>query len=260
MKSQYVLPAAIIIFGLIVAGALFLAGNGGNANGATSGGTKPIPAATASDHIYGNPNAPVKIVEYADLECPYCKQFETTMDQLMAYYGPSGNVAWVFRPFPLKTIHSKAPEEAEAAECAADQGGNAAFFKYIDKLYSITPSENGLDLSQLPVIAQDVGLNVDEFNQCLSSNKYATQINDDYNAALAEGLNGTPHIAIMANNQVVASLDGNQPYDSMRAAVDAVLQSLNLPTTGSSTASTTPAASTTSTAPAGGETTLPAGQ
>ena len=254
MKSQYVLPAAIVIFGLIVAGALFLVGKGGGAS--TTPGNQPVRPVDATDHIFGNPNASVKIVEYADLECPYCKLFQQTMDQLMQYYGPSGNVAWVFRPFPLAQIHSKAPIEAQAAECAFAQGGNDAFFKYIDKIYSITPSENGLDLNQLPVVAQGLGLNEQQFQQCQANNTYAKQIQNDFNEAISEGAQGTPHIVIMANNQVVATLDGNQPYASMRAAVDEILKSLGKSGTGSSTPSTiTP----TQTTPAG-QTTLPTGQ
>lgn len=257
MRSQYVLPAAIVIFGLIVAGALFLVGKGGGGTPGTTGATQAVRPPDGTDHIFGNPNAPVKIVEYADLECPYCKLFQQTMDQLMQYYGPSGNVAWVFRPFPLTQIHSKAPIEAAAAECAFAQGGNDAFFKYIDKIYSITPSENGLDLNQLPIVAAGLGLNQQQFQQCQANNTYAKQIQNDYNEAIAEGATGTPHIVIFANNQVVATLDGNQPYASMRAAVDEILKSLGKSGTSSSTPSGT---LPTIQGSAGGQTTLPSGR
>src|SRR5579859_4145365 len=146
MKSQYVLPITIVVAGLLIAGAVFLVGKSGSPSATnTDTGQQAVnfrPYDPAVDHILGNPNAPVKVIEYADLECPYCKVFETTMHQVMNYYGQSGQVAWVYRPFPLGQIHSKAPEEAQAAECAADQGGDAEFFKYIDQIYAITPSEN----------------------------------------------------------------------------------------------------------------------
>src|SRR3989344_3757951 len=106
MKSQYVLPITIVVAGALIAGAVFLAGIQKSAPGV--------------DHIIGNPNAEVKIIEYMDLECPYCKTFHTTMLQVMDYYGKGGRVAWVVRPFPLVSIHSKAPQEHQAAECAAD--------------------------------------------------------------------------------------------------------------------------------------------
>ena len=129
MKSQYVLPITIVVAGLLIAGAVFLVGKSGTTPTPNTQSGNPqnitLPPVTSADHILGNPNAAVKVIEYADLECPYCKIFETTMHQVMDYYGQSGQVAWVYRPFPLAQIHSKAPEEAEAAECAADQGGDA---------------------------------------------------------------------------------------------------------------------------------------
>jgi protein-disulfide isomerase len=245
MKSQYVLPVTIVVAGLLIAGAVFIVGKTGtpSTTATTSNKITARPYDPATDHILGNPNAPVKVVEYADLECPYCKEFQTTMNQIMDYYGPSGEVAWVYRPFPLAQIHSKAPEEAEAAECAADQGGDAAYFKYIDQIYAITPSENGLDLAQLPIVAQGLGLNVATFNQCLSSGKYAQKVQDSYNEAIKEGGTGTPFILIMVGSSAI-TLEGAQPYDSMRAAIDAVLAQLPA----SETATTTAQAATTNAA------------
>lgn len=224
MKSQYVLPITIVVAGALIAGAVFLVGKNNNPNNTNTGSQKITARAydPAIDHILGNPNAQVKVVEYADLECPFCKTFNTTMHQIMDYYGSSGKVAWVYRPFPLAQLHSKAPKEAEAAECAADQGGDTAFYKYIDGIYAVTPSENNLDLAQLPVIAKQIGLNVDTFNQCLNSGKFTKKIQDSYTEAISEGGQGTPFILLMVGNEAV-TLQGGQPYDSMRAAIDALL-------------------------------------
>jgi protein-disulfide isomerase len=225
MKSQYVLPITIVIAGILIAGAVFLVGKAGT-NPQQNGSNVTARVYTpGTDHILGNPDASVKVVEYADLECPHCKVFNTTMHQVMDYYGASGKVAWVYRPFPLASIHSKAPKEAEAAECASDQGGDAAFFKYIDHLYEVTPSNNGLDLAQLPVIAKDVGLNVDTFNTCLNSGKYSKKVSDSYAEAIKLGAQGTPYTLVMVGTDSVV-LNGAQPYDSMRAAIDTVLSGL----------------------------------
>ncbi len=144
----------------------------------------------------------------------------------MDYYGASGKVAWVERPFPLGSIHSKAPKEAEAAECAADQGGDAMYYKFVDKVFEVTPSENNLDAAQLPVIAGQVGVaNIDQFNQCLSSGKYTKRISDSYSEAIAAGGQGTPYVLVMVGTDSVV-LNGAQPYDSMRAAIDTVLSGL----------------------------------
>ncbi len=239
MQNQYVLPVVIIIAGLLIAGAVFFGGKLQTGTPVTPGTNqainfKPI---DSMDHILGNPNAAVKVIEYADLECPYCKQFQTTMHQVMSFYGQTGNVAWIYRPFPLGQIHSKAPKEAEAAECAGDQGGNTAFFAYIDRLYSVTPGENNLDPAQLPIIAKDVGLDVNAFNTCLSSGKNAAKVQASYADAIAAGGNGTPYILITVKGSTDAvPLSGAQPYDSMRAAIDAVLSQLPASATASTTA------------------------
>ncbi len=236
MKSQYVLPITIVVAGALIAGAVFLLGssNAPKPSDSTTGNTTARAYDPKIDHILGNPNAPVKVIEYADLECPFCKTFETTMHQVMDFYGQSGKVAWVYRPFPLAQLHSKAPQEAQAAECAAAQGGDTAFFKYIDQVYAVTPGSNGLDLAQLPVIAQQIGLDVPKFNQCLASGTFAKKVQDSYNEAIALGAQGTPFVLVMVGTDAVP-LQGAQPYDSMRAAIDAVLQQLPGGATASST-------------------------
>lgn len=222
MKSQYILPVVIVVAGALVAGAVFLVGQGGGNPTPKDGEVVVRPYDPTSDHILGNPEAIVKVIEYADLECPFCKEFQVTMHQIMKYYGTDGNVAWVFRNFPLPQIHSKAPREAEAAECAGEQGGSVAFFKFVDQLYEVTPGSNKLDLAQLPVIAGEVGLNVEAFNTCLESGKYTASVAASYEEAIASGGRGTPHILIVAGEEHI-TLSGAQPYDSMRAAIDAML-------------------------------------
>ena len=228
MKSQYVLPITIVVAGVLIAGAVFWVGKNSTAN-PNGGGTVAARDYDASvDHILGNPAAPVKVIEYMDLECPHCKIFNTTMHQVMDFYGAKGQVAWVQRAFPLGQIHSKAPEEAQAAECAAAQGGDTAYFKYTDRVFEVTPGDNGLDLAQLPAIAQEQGLDVAKFNTCLSSGQFAKKVQDSYTEAIKAGGQGTPYILILLNGQLVpgGNLSGAQPYDSMRAAIDAVLATL----------------------------------
>lgn len=100
---------------------------------------------TEKDHIAGNPGAELLIVEYSDPECPFCKRFHATMLQVMSEYGKDGKVAWVYRHFPLDSIHSKARREAEAVECAGELGGNDKLWEYLNKLEEITPANNQLD-------------------------------------------------------------------------------------------------------------------
>lgn len=239
MNRNYALPITIVVAGLLIAGAVFWAGKAGTTTPANTANPQNVRAYTpGTDHIVGNPQAPIKIVEYYDLECPHCKLFNTTMHQIMDYYGASGKVAWVSRPFPLASIHSKAPKEAEAAECAADQGGDEAYYKFVDAVFEVTPGDNGLDLAQLPVIAGQVGLNVETFNSCLNSGKFTKKISDSYEEAIKAGAQGTPYTLLMVGTDSVV-LSGAQPYSSMRAAIDAVLSGLPGGASVETTASTT---------------------
>ena len=126
-KNNMMIPGAIVIAGVLIAGAVIYS-NGGSPTTPTgagavqeSGSTDKVRPISADDHILGNPNAPVKIVEYSDFECPFCKRFHDTMNQIMDEYGKSGDVAWVFRHFPLDQLHPvKARTEAVASECISE--------------------------------------------------------------------------------------------------------------------------------------------
>lgn len=106
-----------------------------------------VRAVSSDDHILGNVSAKIIVIEYSDLECPFCKVFHNTMHQVVEK--SNGDVAWVYRHYPIPQLHPKAFREAEATECAWEQKGNDGFWKYTDKLFEITPSNNGLDEAKL---------------------------------------------------------------------------------------------------------------
>lgn len=143
------------------------------------------------DYIRGNAKAPITIVEYSDLECPFCKNFHNTLKGVLEKNGDK--VSWVYRHAPLDQLHKKARKEAEAVECAGDLGGNSKFWAYMDRLMEVTTSNDGLDLAQLPKIAEYVGLNASKFNACLESGKFATKIQEDLDNVLQSGFRGTPY-------------------------------------------------------------------
>jgi len=223
-------PLAIVIAGALIAGALYFSGNKSNKTAPTA----QIPAAVSADgmrpvddtdHILGNPKAKLVIVEYSDTECPFCKQFHNTMKRIMDTYGKDGKVAWVYRHFPIDQLHSKARKQAEATECAADQGGNDKFWAFTNRLYEVTPSNNGLQDSQLPIIAKDVGLDVNTFNTCLSSGKFSAKVEADYQDALKAGARGTPYSLIITKKDgTKIPINGAQPYDSLKSTIDLLLK------------------------------------
>lgn len=88
------------------------------------------------DHLLGNPEAPVKIVEFSDFECPYCQAFHDTMKQVMSEYGINGQVAWVYRHLPLTSIHRYALDWAKESECVNTVGGAQKFWEYVDARFA----------------------------------------------------------------------------------------------------------------------------
>jgi len=230
---SFAVPGAIIVAGLIIAGAIYYGGGTAGQNAGTAAvGNVPTPEQQAvqleqmrpldtTDHILGNPNAPIKIVEYSDLECPFCKSFHQTMQQLVASY--PDQITWVYRHFPLDQLHSQARKEAEATECVYELGGNEKFWTYTNKIFEITPSNNGLDLAQLPVIAKEIGLDQIAFEACLKSGRQAKRVETDYQDAVRIGGRGTPFPVVIGPNNTRFALEGAVPLAGMKQLVDSLL-------------------------------------
>lgn len=233
--NNFMIPLAIIIAGGLVAGAVFF---GGGNSPASSGGqptqvaqqptdtTSNIRPVTEKDHIKGNPNAQVKIVEYSDFECPFCKRFHSTLQQVIDEYGKDGQVAWIYRQFPLDQLHPvKAQREAATSECVAEIGGNDAFWQFTDRFFELTPSNNQTDLDTvLPQIIEELGLDWSAVNECVSSGKYDQHIQDDINDAIATGGRGTPWSVIVAPNGKTFPLSGAQPYSVVKQLIELALR------------------------------------
>ncbi len=176
---------------------------------------------TDADWVRGNPDAGITIIEYSDLECPYCKSFHPSLSQVIDEYGD--DVRWVYRHFPLTSLHPKAPKEAEAAECAGELGGNDGFWAFIDRLFEVTPSNDGLLESQLPQIAQEVGLNREAFEACRTSGKYEDKVREQANDAIAAGGQGTPYSVIVAPDGEKIPVNGAVSYAQLKSFIDSVL-------------------------------------
>ena len=230
------LPASILIAGILISvsvvystGKKSLQGEKLQGNLLNAPGTEGMAEVTSSDHIRGNAKAPVVVVEFSDLECPFCKSFHATMSTIVKEY--DGEVAWVDRHFPLDDRHPKARKEAEASECAAEIGGNDAFWKYVDRLFEITPSTNGLDLALWPQIAEDIGLDKGKFESCLASGKYADKIQKQMDDAITSGAGGTPYSVVITKKKeryaVPAALpveDDPRTGPGMRTVIETALE------------------------------------
>lgn len=224
------IPFAIIVAGVAIAAAIYF---GGNKKDTLTVPTVPqgnkivdivdLDPVGSNDHILGNPNAKIMIVEYSDLECPFCKTFHATMTQVMNEYGESGKVAWVYRHFPL-AFHPKADKEAQATECVAKLGNNKKFWEYTNKIFSITPSNNNLDLSLLPKLAKEIGIEETAFNACLESGETKPIVDAHLSSGVKAKVNGTPHSLIVVNKKVVGTINGAQPFEVVKPMLDALLK------------------------------------
>lgn len=193
----------------------------GGANAPEPTGEIKIQPVTKDDWIRGDVKAPIKIVEYSDTECPFCKRHHQTLKQLVDEY--KGQVAWVYRNFPIPSLHAKAQKEAEALECAGSLGGNDAFWKYTDMVYEKTNSNDSLDPAELPKIAESVGLNKAKFEECLNSGKMAEKVKKTSEDAVAAGAQGTPHNVIIFGDQKTP-IAGAYPIEEFKRIIDPLLK------------------------------------
>lgn len=181
------------------------------------------------DPIMGDKNAKITIIEFSDYECPFCKSFyDDTLPQIKKEYIDTGKAKLVLRDLPL-SFHQNAPKEAEAAECAREQGGDEAYFRYHDEIFKRTTSNGtGLALDQLSVIANDLELSGDELQTCLDADKYKAEVDKDVADAGKAGASGTPSFFIGKSSPDGTingtPLIGAQPFSAFKTVIDQQLQ------------------------------------
>lgn len=227
-KNNLLVPGAIVIAGIIVAVAIIFSGGSTPKPGSPTAlspedvDVRPI---SSDDHVLGDPNAEVTIIEYSDLECPYCQTFHETMNQIMDKYGKDGKVSWVYRHYwsERKTadgniFHPKAGVSAEASECVAEIGGNQKFFEYLDLLFRGQPTS----LSNLEGLATTIGIDATKFKTCTTSKKYAKKVQDQYEEGKASGVGGTP-TSFIVTKKGVYPVEGAMPYSDFEQVVEAAL-------------------------------------
>ena len=218
MKPSLAVPIAIVAGGIIVAVAVFMS----MAQPAPTDGSKGKPelvrAVDTTDHILGNPAAPIKIIEYSDYYCEFCKNFDDTMHQLIANEGAGGKVAWVYRHFPLTEIHPNAFKAARAAECAAQAGGNDAFWKFSASLFKNQPT----DPSKFGALASEAGIAGDAFSSCYSgsSTDIDARIQSDRKNVVDMGARGTPFSVLLVEGSAPVVLDGAYSYEALKQIIE----------------------------------------
>ena len=173
------------------------------------------------DHIKGNLNADVAVIEYSDLECPFCKRIHPTLEQLIA---DDTSVQWVYRHFPLGP-HKNAEKAAEATECAGKIGGPQKFWEMIDVIFL-----KGPDNLKLGDRAEEIGVSASKMEDCLTARTFLDRVKEDMAGAASAGVNGTPsNFIIHIPSGRIQRVMGAQPLSAFRTAIEAV-RSGNMPT------------------------------
>lgn len=233
--NQFLIPGAIVFgFGLIAA-AIFFSGTfaspatqqkiqiaDDDTTDAVTGEMNPV---DENDHILGNPNAPIMIVEYSDFDCPFCKNFHETMNLVMDTYGGDGQVAWVYRHFPLEQLHPSAPYIAVASECVAELGGNEAFWKFADLVFGERSTNQPTNTARLGEFARTSGVNETAYNECVESGRTQTLVEEDFNDGLRVGAKGTPHSIVLVGGQQFV-INGAQPFEYVSQAIETLLEQI----------------------------------
>jgi protein-disulfide isomerase len=162
---------------------------------------------TRADPAAGPSSAPVTIVEFSDFQCPFCQRVSPVLKQVRDAYGDKVRVVW--KDFPLTQIHPLAFRAAEAAHCAGEQGD---YWDYHDQLFA---SQQALASADLTNMAEQVGLDVPRFEECLDTSRYADRVHAGIADATKLGITSTPTIFINGRR-----LSGAQPFEALASVID----------------------------------------
>ncbi len=180
---------------------------------------------TNDDHILGNPNADIILVEYSDFRCPYCREFHVTMNQLINEFGKTGNLAWVYRHFPSEDAFSNKNSisiiAAQASECVADIGGKQKFWDFIGKIYKDLPVT--FDQADLENVAVELGIDKEKYSECLANGKF----NEKIQKSIDDGLLiykhnsdfGTPYSILLTKTGKQIEIVGSQSYTYIKEII-----------------------------------------
>lgn len=225
---QLILPISILVAAVLISGAVIYNKKGmepkkNQAGSAQIGEQLPQKVdlkVFQNDHVLGNTDAKVLVIEYSDFQCPFCRKFwQESFEQLKKEFIDSGKVKYIYRHYPLD-FHPGAIPAAKAVECANESGN---FWVLHDKIFQ-EQAKQGQGTIQFTEIdikkwAAQIGLSEVAFSQCLSSEKYSGRVNEDLISGNEAGVRGTP--TAFVNGQRIV---GAQPYSAFKAAIEEALK------------------------------------
>lgn len=221
-ENSYLIPGAIVLAGVLIAAAVMYSSTATRSPGPANVGDS-VPEAvsgdlTDDDPTLGNPEAPVTIVEFSDFQCPFCRKFYLdTLSEIKEKYVKTGKVKFVYRDFPLTSIHDMAQTYAEAGECADDQG---KFWGMHDKIFEEQQKRGSGTVTDFTAAdikrwARELGLDGAKFDSCLNSGKYTAEVDKDFADGQRNGVEGTP--ATFVNGLLVP---GAVPFSQFKALIE----------------------------------------
>jgi protein-disulfide isomerase len=183
---------------------------------------EPLTRPVVDFNTMGDPNAPVKIVEYSDFQCPFCKRFADEVEQqLIDEYINTGKVFFVYTPYgPAGNyIGPESESSANAAFCAGEQG---KFWEYKDFLFANHTGENVGDFTdkRLKAFAESLNLDMEKFTSCVKGKKYSSELQNGISQGRALNVGGTPTFVF---NDGAATIVGVQSFSSFAQQIEALL-------------------------------------
>lgn len=212
---------SILLAGVLIAGAIIFVNLNANAASAPAGddslpGNTKVAAPTAEDHILGSPTAPIVLIEYLDFQCVYCSMVHPTLKRIVEE--SNGQVAWVMRHLPLESIHPEARPSGLAAECIAEQLGNAGWWAFADDMMA---NQKGMGTARYLNVAAQLGVDTPKYLSCVSSGRYNQKIDEQSAQAQVAGAQGTPYTVVYGHGAQIP-LSGALPYAQFAAVIKAV--------------------------------------
>lgn len=225
-KDTITVPGAIIIAGVLIAGAIlfgfvYMKGEGSGTGGTPTAQNPKIPAIGEGDHVIGNPKtAEITLVEYSDLQCPYCTRFHPVVEQVVKDYG--GKVAWAYRHFPLSQIHPEALPASIASECVASLKGTDAFFNFVNDVFL---NQGRIGISLYRELGAKAGISAGDLDACIAKNESEAKIKQQFADAVGAGGQGTPFTIILdKKGKTLGVIPGALPIEQVKAQIDALLK------------------------------------
>lgn len=231
--KELLIPISIAIAGAFIGLGLYFGGMSGNAfvqapavnqqGQQAADATDKVAEVTNDDWIKGTIDAPIVIVEYSDFDCPFCSRFHATMDQVVEE--SDGQVAWVYRHFPLEQLHPQAAGVALAAECVGEQAGQEGFWKFTDRYFELRGAQDTTAHGVLiPQLAIEAGADQTAFTTCFENTTYASKIQAHMDNAIETGGRGTPWSILIGPSGKTYPINGAQTKQAVQQLVNLALQ------------------------------------